>query len=179
MDVVKTSIDTLSGSVDVRSERGQGTTILIRLPLTLAIIEGLEVTIAGEHFVLPLSHVVECVELHRREGDGGEGRHLINVRGELVPYIRLREWFGISGTPPTIEQTVISLVGKHRVGLVVDHVIGEHQTVIKSLGKVYKKAEGFSGATILGDGSVALILDIPRLIRGAELDEVARVGREP
>lgn len=176
LDVVKTSIDALSGSVEVRSERGQGTTILIRLPLTLAIIEGLEVTIAGEHFVLPLSHVVECVELHRQKGGGGEGRHLINVRGELVPYVRLREWFGISGTPPVIEQTVISLVGKHRVGLVVDHVIGEHQTVIKSLGKVYRKADGFSGATILGDGTVALILDIPRLVRDAELEEVARVG---
>jgi two-component system chemotaxis sensor kinase CheA len=178
MDVVKTSIDTLSGSVEVRSERGEGTTIVIRLPLTLAIIEGLEVTIAGEHFVLPLSHVVECVELHGRDGGGGEGRHLINVRGELVPYVRLREWFGMPGTPPPIEQTVISLVGNHRVGLVVDHVIGEHQTVIKTLGKIYRKAEGFSGATILGDGTVALILDIPRLVRGAELEEAGRVGSE-
>jgi two-component system chemotaxis sensor kinase CheA len=179
MDVVKTSIDTLNGSVEVRSEKGQGTTILIRLPLTLAIIEGLEVTIAAEHFVMPLSHIEECVELHQRAKDGGEGRHLINVRGELVPYIRLREWFGIVGTPPAIEQTVISLVGKNRVGLVVDHVIGEHQTVIKSLGKVYRKADGFSGATILGDGTVALILDIPRLVKGAELDELSRVGYKP
>lgn len=168
MDVVKRTIDTLRGSIDVTSVHGAGATITIKLPLTLAIIEGLQVDVGGEQFVLPLSMVEECVELSRRDAEKARGWRITNVRGELVPYIRLREWFMIEGEAAGIEQIVITRRDNRRVGFVVDNVVGEHQTVIKALGKVYRNIEGISGATILGSGSVALILDIPQLIQGAE-----------
>jgi two-component system chemotaxis sensor kinase CheA len=97
---------------------------------------------------------------------------MANVRGEIVPYINLRDTFGIADAPPDREQIVIAEVGGARVGFVVDHVIGGHQTVIKNLGRYYHDVEGLSGATILGDGTVALILDVPRLVRIAEKEEL-------
>ncbi|UFS71324.1 chemotaxis protein CheA [Geomonas sp. RF6] len=168
MDVVKRAIEALRGSIDVSSSRGEGTRITVRIPLTLAIIESLLVKIGGDSFMLPLALVNECVELTREDVARAHGRNLANVRDHLVPYIPLRERFGISGEPPEIEQIVITEVEGARVGFVVDHVIGEHQTVIKSLGRAYKNIEGISGATILGDGSVALILDIQHLIQSVE-----------
>lgn len=171
MDVVKRAIDALRGSIEISSQRGTGTTISVRIPLTLAIIESLLVKIGADRFVIPLSLVDECVELTREDIKNAHGRNLANVRGHLIPYIPLRERFRIDGEIPLIEQIVITRVNGNQVGFVVDHVIGEHQTVIKSLGKMYKKVAGVSGATILGDGSVALILDIPTLTRAAELTE--------
>ncbi|GAM11618.1 chemotaxis protein CheA [Geobacter sp. OR-1] len=173
MDVVKRAIDALRGTIDINSTRGVGTTITVKIPLTLAIIESLLVKIGADCFVLPLSLVNECVELTREQVEDSHGRNLANVRGHLIPYVPLREQFGITGTPPAIQQIVITEVNGLRVGFVVDNVIGEHQTVIKSLGRAYKNVEGVSGATILGDGSVALILDIPHLMRGAEMSERA------
>lgn len=164
MDVVKRTIDSLRGSIDITSEQGTGTTVTLKIPLTLAIIEGLLVTIGEGQFVMPLSVVEECIELAR---GGANGRRLVNLRGKLVPYVRLRESFAVPGTPPPIEQVVICSNDGHRIGFVVDDVIGEHQTVIKGLGRVYRNVEGISGATILGDGSVALILDVNRLSHGA------------
>ena len=172
MDVVKRAIDNLRGSISITSQKGIGTTITLKLPLTLAIIEGLLVKIGKEYFVLPLSVVEECIELSRQDIANAHGRHLANVRGQIVPYIRLREQFIIDGEEPDIEQIVIAGVEGHRVGFVVDEVIGEHQTVIKTLGRVYKGIEGISGATILGDGTVALILDIQKLVQIAEQEEV-------
>jgi len=174
MDVVKRAIDNLRGSISISSDKGIGTTITLRLPLTLAIIEGLLVEIGKEYFVLPLSAVEECVELTRQDVANAHGRHLANVRGQIVPYLRLREQFAINGKQPDIEQIVIVGVEGHRVGFVVDNVIGEHQTVIKTLGRVYKDIEGISGATILGDGTVALILDIQKLVQTAEREEVVK-----
>jgi len=174
MDVVKRAIDNLRGSIGITSQKGIGTTITLKLPLTLAIIEGLLVQIGKEYFVLPLSVVEECVELTREDIANAHGRHLANVRGQIVPYIRLREQFIIHGELPEIEQIVIVGVEGHRVGFVVDEVIGEHQTVIKTLGRVYKGIEGISGATILGDGTVALILDIQKLVQIAECEEVIK-----
>jgi len=168
MDVVKKAMDALRGSIEISSQKGNGTTISIRLPLTLAIIESLLVKIADECFVMPLSIVEECVELTRDDITRAHGRHLANVRGRLIPYIPLREKFQMPGEPPGIEQIVITGVHGNRVGFVVDSVLGEHQTVIKSLGKAYRNVPGLSGATILGDGSVALILDAPQLLRGVE-----------
>ena len=168
MDVVKRTIDALRGSVEVNSKCGVGTTITIKLPLTLAIIEGLQIEVGDEHFVLPLSMVEECMELTRAEVEKSHGWRITNIRGEIVPYIRLRECFMIPGEPSAIEQVVIARIDGRRVGFVVDNVIGEHQTVIKALGKVYQNARGISGATILGDGRVALILDIPQLVHAAE-----------
>ncbi len=167
MDVVKQAIDSLRGAIDISSRTGHGTTITIKLPLTLAIIESLLVKIAGDVFVLPLSLVEECMELVRSATDKEAGRHLVNVRGSIIPYIPLREQFSLPGQTPDIEQVVITSVDGSRIGFVVDTVIGEHQTVIKSLGQAYKNYQGISGATILGDGSVALILDIPHLVRTA------------
>jgi two-component system chemotaxis sensor kinase CheA len=172
MDVVKRAIDNLRGSIGISSLKGIGTTITMRLPLTLAIIEGLLVKIGEEYFVLPLSAVEECVELTRKDITNAHGRHIANVRGQAVPYIRLREQFFIQGETPEIEQIVIIGVEGQRVGFVVDNVVGEHQTVIKTLGRVYKDIEGISGATILGDGTVALILDTAKLHRCTKKEEV-------
>ncbi len=172
MDVVKKAVEGLRGSIEINSEKGEGTTISLSLPLTLAIIEGLLVRIGGEFFVLPLSAVEECIELDHDNRRASHGRHVASVRGQLVPYIRLRDQFLISGEAPGREQIVITRTEGRRVGFVVDSVVGEHQTVIKSLGKVFKDIEGISGATILGNGTVALIIDIPKLVKTAENEEV-------
>ena len=169
MDVVKRAIDALRGSIDITSRKGEGTTITVKIPLTLAIIESLLVRIGDDRFLLPLSLVDECVELTRADVKKAHGRNLAAVRDHMVPYIPLRERFDIKGETPDIEQIVITQIGGMRVGVVVDHVIGEHQTVIKSLGRAYKNVDGISGATILGDGAVALILDIPRLVHDVEM----------
>jgi len=171
MDVVKRSIEALRGSIDISSQKGLGTTITLKLPLTLAIIEGLLVEVGGGSFVLPLLAIEECVELTREDIAKANGRHLSNVRGEIVPYIRLRETMMIEGKSPPIEHIVITEVDGFRVGFVVDQVIGEHQTVLKTLGKVYENSKEFSGATILADGSIALILDADMLAKTAELEE--------
>jgi two-component system chemotaxis sensor kinase CheA len=171
MDVVKRNIEALRGSIDITSQKGIGTTITLSLPLTLAIIDGLLVQIGTEVFVVPLSLVEECVELTGEDIANAHGRQIANVRGEIIPYISLREKFTINGGKPDIEQIVITGVNGQRVGFVVDHVIGEHQTVIKTLGRVYRDIEGISGATILGDGTVALIMDVPKLVQKAVKEE--------
>jgi two-component system chemotaxis sensor kinase CheA len=172
MDVVRSSIESFGGTVEITSTKGKGSTITLKLPLTLAIIDGLRVNIAGECFVIPLGAVVECVDLTQTDITHAHGRHLIKVREEIIPYIYLREFFGTRGKRPDIEQVVISDLGGKRVGFVVDKVIGQHQTVIKNLGHLFKAIDGISGATILGDGSVALILDIHKLIHQVETSEL-------
>ncbi len=171
MDVVKRAVDALRGSVEIESKKGLGTTVTLSIPLTLAIVEGLLMGIGGDSFVVPLSSVEECVELSIADIKAAHGRHLVNVRGELVPYIPLRLYFGMDGGAPELQQVVIVRAGEKRVGLVVDQVVGEHQTVIKSLGRIYRGVEGISGATILGDGTVALILDVSKLVDNVELHE--------
>ncbi|GAW65817.1 chemotaxis protein CheA [Geoanaerobacter pelophilus] len=168
MDVVKRAIEALRGSIDISSVRGKGTTIAVKIPLTLAIIESLRVQIGADSFMLPLALVDECVELTREDVARSHGRNLARVRTQMIPYIPLREHFRIQGDPPEIQQIVITQVNGVRVGFVVDQVIGEHQTVIKSLGRAYRDVDGISGATILGDGSVALILDVPQLLQSVE-----------
>ncbi len=168
MDVVKKSIDAIRGVLEISSEKGAGTTITLKLPLTLAIIDGFLTKIGADSYIFPLPLVEECVELTRDNAFSKSNRNLINVRGHIVPYIRLREQFSINGEAPLIEQIVITKAGKRRVGLVVDAIVGQHQTVLKSLGAFYRDVEGISGATLLGDGTVALILDIPKLISLAE-----------
>jgi len=170
MDVVKRAIEALRGSIEIASVYGEGTRIMVRIPLTLAIIESLLVKIGRDFFMLPLSLVDECVELTREDVARAHGRNLAIVRENLVPYIPLRERFCLPGVAPEIEHIVITEVDGVRVGLVVDQVIGEHQTVIKSLGRAYRNSEGISGATILGDGSVALILDVPQLVQSVEAE---------
>jgi two-component system, chemotaxis family, sensor kinase CheA len=168
MDVVKQAIDGLRGSIEVESKLNVGTTITLRIPLTLAIIESLLVQIGKDRFVLPLSMVDECILLGKEDIARSHGREILQVRGNAVPYVPLRKKFKIEGAAPAIQQVVICQVQGKRIGFVVDWVIGEHQTVIKSLGRMYQNVDGVSGATILGDGSVALILDIPAIIQAAE-----------
>jgi len=167
MDVVKRAIEALRGQVEVDSLPGAGSAMTIRLPLTLAIIDGLQVLAGDEYYVLPLSLVEECVELARRAEDGQSGKQIVNLRGKIVSYIRLRDCFAIPGEPPAIEQLIVVAFEGRRVGLVVDHVIGEHQTVIKSLGPLYRDVQGLAGATVRGDGRMALILDVPGLLKSA------------
>ncbi len=168
MDVVKRSIDAIRGVLEISSEKGAGTTITLKLPLTLAIIDGFLTKIGADSYIFPLPLVEECVELTRDNAFSKGNRNLINVRGHIVPYIRLREQFAVNGEAPLIEQIVITNAGGRRLGLVVDAIVGQHQTVLKSLGAFYRDVEGISGATLLGDGTVALILDIPKLVSMAE-----------
>jgi two-component system chemotaxis sensor kinase CheA len=168
MDVVKRNIDALQGSIDIMSQKGIGSTITLKLPLTLAIIDGLLVEVGQESYVMPLASIEECVELRRSETEKRHGQNLATIRGELVPYILLRDLFQTPGAPPSIEQIVTTQVDGRRVGFAVDQIVGQHQTVIKSLGRVYRDVEEVSGATILGDGRVVLILDLPKLVQRAE-----------
>jgi two-component system chemotaxis sensor kinase CheA len=173
LDVVKRAIDALRGTIEISSDRGTGTVITLRLPLTLAIIDGFLTKVGEEHFIFPLSLVYECVELTAGVSATGNNKHMITVREHIVPYVRLREQFSIAGAGPAIEQIVIVQVEQKRIGFVVDHVVGGHQTVIKNLGAYYREVKGLSGATILGDGTVALVLDVPKLVQIAEADEVS------
>ncbi len=171
MDVVKRTIDHLRGKIDIVSPPAQGTTITLRLPLTLAIIDGLLVRVGRGRYVIPLSAVEECVELSTEEDARSRGRSFLNIRGDLVPFLRLRELFNASEPADRYQKVVIVSAGELRVGLVVDQVIGDHQTVIKSLSRLHADVEIFSGATILGDGTVALILDIAHLVERGQQDE--------
>lgn len=171
MDVVKRAIEGLRGTINLESTLGVGTTIRLRIPLTLAIIESLLVKIGKNSFVLPLSVVEECIELTRANIEEAHGRCLVNVRGHLIPYIPLRQVFDIPGELPAIQQIVIAQVSGQKLGFVVDNVIGEHQTVIKGLGPLYRDVTSVSGGTILGDGSIALIIDLLQLMQQAALEE--------
>jgi two-component system chemotaxis sensor kinase CheA len=172
MDVFKRTIEGLRGVIDVQSQQGLGTEVILKLPLTLAIIDGLLVRVGTGRYVIPLAAVEECVELSVADDVRSIGRSFLNIRGDLVPFLRLRELFLTATPPDPYQKVVIVSTGDRRVGLVVDQVIGDHQTVIKSLSKLHADVASFSGATILGDGSVALILDIPHLIafgQGSEM----------
>ncbi|WP_321472962.1 chemotaxis protein CheA [uncultured Paludibaculum sp.] len=170
MDAVKRQIDALRGTLSLTSEAGQGTRICITLPLTLAIIEGLLIQVGDDQFIVPMAAVTENVELTVSQRERGNRRNVIAVRGDLVPYIDLRRMFSITGVAPPVEKVVIVQQEDQRVGLVVDCVLGTHQTVIQSLGTYYRSINVVSGATIMGDGRVALILDIAALVRLADRD---------
>lgn len=163
MDVVKRDIEALRGTVDISTGLGKGTTITVRIPLTLSIVDGLLVTIGENGYVIPLSAVEECVELEAHASPDAVSSFL-EIRDELIPFLRLRSLFDIPGEPPLYEKVVIVSTGDRRVGLVVDGLLGDHQTVIKPLSKLHKDVQCFSGATILGDGRVVLILDVLHLI---------------
>jgi two-component system chemotaxis sensor kinase CheA len=165
MDVVRRSIEGLRGSIEISSKPGAGLTVTLRLPLTLAIIDGLLVRVGLAHFVLPLANSLECVELTRQDILDSHGKHLADVRGELIPYIRLSEHFQMDTKRPEREQIMVVETEHGHYGFVVDQVLGDHQTVIKNLGRLYRNLQVVSGATILGNGTVALILDPHRLVQ--------------
>lgn len=167
MDVVRRNVEALRGSLEVASKPGLGVTVTLRLPLTLAIIDGLLVRVGTSYFVLPLANSLECVELNSDDIRHAHGNHLATVRGQLVPYIRLREYFRVPEEQPEREQVMVVETDHGRYGFAVDQVLGDHQTVIKNLGRLYRNVSVVSGATILGDGTVALILDPQRLVSEA------------
>ncbi|HZU65141.1 MAG TPA: chemotaxis protein CheA [Novosphingobium sp.] len=168
MDVVKRSIETLRGTIDIDSTEGDGTTITLHLPLTLAIIECMLVRVGAGRYAIPLSAVEECLELPATEVAGTRRRNFLDVRGELVPYLRLHDSFASDHPADLYQKVIVVAQGRGRVGLVVDQILGNTQTVIKSLSRFHAGVSAFSGATILGDGSVALILDVGALIAGAQ-----------
>jgi two-component system chemotaxis sensor kinase CheA len=168
MDVVKRHIDALRGSLSVTSEPGHGACVSLTLPLTLAIIEGLLVEAGDSQYIIPMAVVTENVELPRRDRERNNGRNLVSVRGELIPYIDLRGAFRMDGAGPPISKIVIVRYEDQRVGLVVDRVMGTHQTVIQALGRFFRQIDVVSGSTVMGDGRVALILDVAGVVRLAD-----------
>jgi two-component system chemotaxis sensor kinase CheA len=166
LDVVRRSVEALRGSVSLESRPGEGTTLTLRLPLTLALIEGFSVGVADETYVVPLESVVECLELpaDRHEADAAG---VLSLRGEPLPFLRLREFLAVPGAAPTRESVVVIRHDSGRAGVVVDALHGGGQAVIKPLGRVLRDVPGVSGSTILGNGRVGLILDVPVLLRQA------------
>jgi two-component system chemotaxis sensor kinase CheA len=164
LDVVQRAIDMLRGGIDIATEPGRATSFTLRLPLTLAIIDGLLVRVGRGRYVIPLAAVEECVELPPADAAEAHGHSFLNIRGALVPFVRLREFFAVPGTAEPYQKVIIVAAGEQRIGLVVDQVIGDHQTVVKSLSKLHAGIGMFCGATILGDGAVALILEVAQLL---------------
>ncbi|MGX9966832.1 chemotaxis protein CheA [Roseomonas sp. F4] len=177
MDVVKRTIEQLRGGIEIASRPGQGTEVTLRLPLTLAIIEGLLVRVGNGRYVIPLSAVEECVELPLGEQARSGGYSLLTIRGALVPFLRLREMMHCATPADPHQKVVIISAGEQRLGLVVDQILGSHQTVIKSLSRLHADVKTFSGATILGDGSVALILDVAQLLEIGQAEEEEQRNR--
>lgn len=165
MDVVKRNVETLRGQIKVASQPGRGATMQIRLPLTLAIIDGFLTNVGGVSYVLPLELVAECLEVpHEYAADPSQVSGHFDLRGEVVPYLDLGLFY--KHQPPKTGRRSLILVrdGMNRIGLIVDRLMGEHQTVIKPLGQVFQQIRGLAGSTILGSGEVALILDVPALL---------------
>ena len=164
MDVVRRTIDGLRGTIDIDSTPGQGTTVTLRLPLTLAIIEGLLIEVAGELYTVPMAAVKEIIALPREKEQFSQSADYLDIRGQFVPFVRLRHLFGCDGASPISQNVVVVENADTRMGVVVDRIIGTNQTVIKQISKLQAGAREISGATILGDGSVSLIIDVPQLV---------------
>ncbi len=182
MDVVKRNIQEMGGHVEIHSRGGRGTSTRIVLPLTLAILNGMSVRVGNEAYILPLSYVIESLQplpehLHSITADG----HVIRVRGEYLPLIELHRVFDVAGaqTQPTQGILVIVQADDSRFALLVDELLGQHQVVVKNLETNYRKVPGISAATILGDGSVAFIVDVgamPRIQRAQAASAAALAG---
>ncbi len=164
MDVVSRNIKDLRGDIVVESTLGEGTKITIILPLTLSIIDGLLVKIEHTHFIIPLSAVEKCYEV-KHEVFENNFKELIILDGEQYPYLYLRDEFNLKNNTPTIEQVIVVKNNDKQIGISVDSIVGEYQAVLKPLGKLYRSVQTISGATILGDGSVALVMDINQMIK--------------
>lgn len=175
MDVVKRKISDLRGEVSIETEAGKGTAIILKLPLTLSIIDGLLVAIDDSYFVIPLSSINKCFEF--RHGTLVDAvNNLIFVDDGHIPFIYLRSEFGISTQCPDLEQVIVIEYGEERIGLTVDKVVGEYQAVLKSLGSMFIRQDIISGATILGDGTVALVLDPNKIISQFSYQNQTMVG---
>lgn len=181
MDVVKRNVEALQGNIEISSESGQGSTFKIRLPLTLAIIDGFHVESHNTHFIIPQATIIECIDLDAHIDI--EGRHCINLRGDMIPYLNMEEIFNLT---PSLHQEadidtknikrhstelVIVQFGGDIAGIAVDKLNGEIQTVVKPLGPIFKALKGIGGSSLLGNGDIAFILDVPQLIELAIGDE--------
>ena len=164
LDVVRRNIDILRGMVEISSTAGKGSTITIRLPLTLAIIEGFSVRVGTETFVVPLEHVTECTELPAGQRSP-EASGILSLRGSPLPYVRLRRLFSVSGEAPKRENIVVVKINEFHAGIAVDELLGGMQAVVKPLGRAFRGVSGIAGSTVLGDGRVGLIIDVPSLMR--------------
>lgn len=169
MDVVRRNIEKVRGQIFIETTEGKGTTISIRLPLTLAVIPGFGVSVAGESFVIPMSAVEECLEQAPPETNQATG--VLHVRGEAVPYVRLRHFFGFAPRAESREVVVVVLHQQKRAGLVVDEIFGESQTVIKPLGPLLRGMPGVTGTAVMGSGAVAMVLDAGAMFRELEKNE--------
>ncbi|TVZ37604.1 two-component system chemotaxis sensor kinase CheA [Alteromonadaceae bacterium 2753L.S.0a.02] len=169
MDVVKRNIDALQGSIEIDTKLGVGTRICIRLPLTLAIIDGFHVVSSDTHFIIPQNTVLECMDLAALKHV--DGRNCVNLRGDQIPYIRLSEIFSLQAKHNLLkhirEKLVVVQFGETRSGIVVEELLGEVQTVVKPLSPIFQSLQGIGGSSLLGSGDIAFILDIPQLIEYA------------
>ena len=165
MDVVRKEIDNLQGNVYITSEEGKNTKIVISLPLTLAIIDGLLIQVENDYYILPLPSVEACIDKNDVEKKRESGREIIKYRDSFLPYLSLRKILNYTSDSPEREQIVVVHAENTKYGLVVDQVIGDYQTVIKNLGKVFSNLKYFSGATIMGDGRIALIINVNSFLK--------------
>jgi len=181
MDVVKRNVEALQGSIDISSQAGLGSEFKIRLPLTLAIIDGFHVEAKGTHFIIPQATIIECIDLANHQDI--KGRHCINLRGEMIPYLSMSEIFNLSPNQEHLQtesikhclpkrELVIVQFGSDVAGIAVDTLNGEIQTVVKPLGPIFKALKGIGGSSLLGNGEIAFILDVPQLIELAIGNEV-------
>ena len=172
MDVVRTNINKINGSVEVRTTPGAGSTFIIRLPLTIAIIQALMVTIGAEVYAIPLQTVVETVKITREEVKTLSGSDVLNLRDQVLPLLRLRDEFKVPDTDsadPSRCYVVVVQLGSRLLGLVVDRLPYQEEVVIKSMGPLLSGIRGMAGATITGDGKVVLILDVAEILQDIQL----------
>ena len=177
MDVVRRNIEALRGTVNLHSQPGQGSRIEIRLPLTLAIIDGFLVGVGQSRFIFPLETVIEVIEARPDNTCDARGRGVMALRGQTLPVVDLRSLYALDEPPPEQTSVVVIRHGEGRYGVVVDRLLGQHQTVIKPLGKLFRSLRGISGSSILGNGEVALIFDVPAL--GALAAQAGAATRPP
>jgi len=163
MDVVKRKVSDIRGTVQVSSSLGEGTTITIKLPLTLSIIDGMLVRIADVDYIIPLS-VIDTIFAVEHEKIVSAFQNVINIEGSQYPFYYLRDEFGLTDSAPAKEEIIMVKYEDRKIGIVVDNITGEYQAVLKPLGKLYRNQDIFSGASILGDGTVALVLDTHKVI---------------
>jgi two-component system chemotaxis sensor kinase CheA len=166
MDVVRRNVDALRGTLSIHSESGVGTSIDIRLPLTVAVIEGFAVGVADETYVIPIDRVIECTEM---PAGGNEATGIMDLRGEPLPFLRIQRIFGLDASPHARENVVVveHEGGRGRAGIVVDALFGSSQVVMKPMGRFLRQVPGVAGSSILGNGRVALILDVQEIVRQA------------